>query len=175
MPIKTIKILKKGDDNSDWDLNCFHQHDINDPNNDKKKFLFIFYLNSNKDIYQYYYVQNGFKKNSPICENCNGLYAYKWRVSGIPSDKRRQMFGIILKGNIIYLEDIRFTLKASEDYELEDINGIELGVLKTNLTAYFNESNKIYDFSWINYNIFNISDYQSGYHYKGEEATYDKI
>lgn len=172
---KTIKILKKGDDNSDWDLNCFHQHDINDPNNDKKKFLFIFYLNSNKDIYQYYYVQNGFKKNSPICENCNGLYAYKWRVSGIPSDKRRQMFGIILKGNIIYLEDIRFTLKASEDYELEDINGIELGVLKTNLTAYFNESNKIYDFSWINYNIFNISDYQSGYHYKGEEATYDKI
>ena len=39
---KTIKILKKGDDNSDWDLNCFHQHDINDPNNDKKNFYLFF-------------------------------------------------------------------------------------------------------------------------------------
>lgn len=60
---KLEKLLDKGGDQLDWDLNCFHQHDIYAPHNDKKKFLFIFYLNSNKDIYQYYYLQNEFIKN----------------------------------------------------------------------------------------------------------------
>ena len=144
-------------DERDWDLHCYYQRNYYQTPDDVH-FLFIFYLGNSIPLLQYNLMGNDFKKKQLFGD---GIYAYHWQVSE-DSSKERQMFAVIRENNIIYLEQIGFTLKAWEDFifDIKD-NKRKLGQLKTNFTAFFKNSS--YSFYWINYNTENISDFESGY------------
>ena len=151
--------------NDEWNLNCFYQHDYNHEEIKERKYLFIFYLGTKNNLYEYYLEGNGFKYNMPIND---GIYAYRWRVSGFyNNDPTRQKFAVVKENKKIYLKDLYIMVYDDKNFELSYKNQTELGIIKSDFIAYFNSTT--IDFFWINYNINNISDFESGYHNKGIE------
>ena len=138
---------------------------VNDEDIYERKYLFIFYLGTKNNLYEYYLEGNGFKYNMDIND---GIYAYRWRVSGFfDGDPTRQMFAVVKQNNKIYLKDIHIKVYDNSNFDRLYINQTELGDIKSDFIAFFNSTT--YDFFWINYNINNITDFESGYHNKGIE------
>ena len=151
------------DDKIDWDLQCFYQHEFKPNNKTGNQFLFIFYLGSDNHLLGYYLIEETFKKTLDIYE---GIYAYRWRISGKDNDNtRKQMFAVVKNNGGIYLKDLDVIIGTNQEIGWQPNNGdIYLGKVKSNFVAYFNSDS--YDFFWINYNINNITDFQSGYFHK---------
>ena len=153
----------------DWDLNCFHQHG----QGEESTYLFVFFLCSKNELYEYSYSGNGFRNHKKVSD---GIYAYKWRISKLSeSDPRIQMFAIVKDNDKIYLKDLRFILGKNSDFDYNKEDEKELGIIKTNFTAFFNSSGQLYDFTWINYNTNNIEDYECGFHKTRQKYIYTNI
>ena len=145
------KLIPDGFPNiNNWNLMCFYQY--------RQKTLFIAYLNSQVNFYQFNFQEETFRTNKNIHE---GIHAFKWKTSQYGDDpSKMQMFAIINNGNNYFLDNIIFEIKEGEEFNYQEIGSNYLTTLKSNYLANFKNDN--YQFFWINYN--NISDFEIGFH-----------
>ncbi len=152
----TISYLK---DKNNWDLKCYYQL--------WEKELFIAYLNSKNDFFQYNFEEQNLRQNLPIHE---GLYAYRWKTE--PRDgPEKQMFAIINDGQKFYLRDLRITVRSNENAGWSEIFDTQrfLVDLKSKSLAFIRSNDP--GFYFINYN--NDNDFESGFY--NSDLTIDNI
>jgi len=148
----TLKIDKVFNDNDNWDLKCYYQY--------YEHYLFISYMNSDTNFYQYDFEKGEFLYNASIDE---GLYAYSWEI-GQGINKEKQMFAIIKKDNHFKLEDFRFNVynySQNKHFDYTRQADISLTELKSKYQAFFTLDDQTTFYYFINYN--NETDFQSGY------------
>ena len=165
-PKGTDELNENDVDNStiNWHLSCFLQHNLGGYN-DENRALYLFYLGNSFEIYLHNF--DKIVKKQLIHK---GIYAYKWRTttSNYKGQQYKQMVWILnVDGNIILeFPIISFSYDTNTKTNLfyyDGSNNIlkKLDVIKSDFLANFLEES--YNFYWINYNKYNISDFSSGY------------
>ena len=151
-------ILKPDDfkEDNDWELKCYYH-----PN---EHFLFVAYLKSNYDFYQYDLKNEQWIEHKPIY---NGIFDFKWNTNVI-SNNKKQMFAILNKENQISLNELHFDISDGQNFDFSSENEIILTGLKTNYSAFFSDNNENHHFYWINYNS---THYDSGYYNETNKIT----
>jgi len=149
----------------DWDLKCYYQYNEN--------MLFVSYLNSHNKFY--FFDINNEKKF--IGNNIyGGIYGFKWKTSNYDKDKvEKEMFSIICEGNRLYLKDIHIYISNEHNsFGYYQANNHDLVALKSKYLGFFR--NDTFNFSFINYNDKNASDFESGYYFsKTQDITHDNM
>ena len=165
-PKGTDELNENDVDNStiNWHLSCFLQHNLGGYN-DENRALYLFYLGNSFEIYLHNF--DKIVKKQLIHK---GIFAYKWRTttSNYKGQQYKQMVWILnVDGNIILeFPIISFSYDTNTKTNLfyyDGSNNIlkKLDVIKSDFLANFLEES--YNFYWINYNKYNISDFSSGY------------
>jgi hypothetical protein len=151
-------IIKPDDFNEvdDWELKCYYHPD--------EHFLFVSYLKSKNDIYQYDLQNKKWKYNQPIYD---GIYDFKWNVNRMSNDKK-QMFAILKKGNQLSLNELHTDVYQGQYLNVFYKQKRILAELKSNYDAFFSDNKDDHHFYWINYNE---TYFSSGYYNGTEKIT----
>ena len=161
---------------TNWDLKCFYQYQENT--------IFIGYLNSQNNFYQYLFQKEEYKYDGNIN---NGLYFFIWTTQ-TGNDGRKQMFAIVKEGNEFYLKDLRILVQEGNSFAY-DHNGRHflcyeksnfLSMIKTDYTGfYYINYNDQFDFeSGFSNQILNVDNFNNIEIKKNEETVFkfiDKI
>lgn len=142
----------------DWELKCYYHPD--------EHFLFVSYLKSKNDFYQYDLKKKDWREHKPLYD---GIYDFKWNVHKISdSNSKKQMFAILKKGNQLRLYELHFDVYDGQNFNVFDKQKRTLAELKSNYDAFFSDNKDVHNFYWINYNE---TYFSSGYYNGTEKIT----